>query len=316
MSKVWSHTRDGRAMPMVDPSKVDVDLRESCKALADINRYAGAAEQPVSVAFHTLLGFDICHERLRPWWLVHDFKEANLGDQTTPYKLAMRAVAEQGFPKFGGEMMLRTEKELERRHDKAIHDAAGLSMPTAEQIREIRAVDIRALKTERRDFLARCVQPWDNIVERAVPASHHYRAGEFGPTPALVGMKLFKRLTEYLPVYKEREEAVRANYEARQNEAPSMTKDMSSAFVWRSMPPPTGRMDSGFIPRFEGAAEGSPTRPGTLQAAIDAARAAHASVITAGGRRSGKHDVQRGTIGFRFNAKGQIEAIERFAGEA
>jgi uncharacterized protein len=198
LSKIWSQSLNGRPIDLVEPKACDVDLRECCEMLANINRWVGSAQQNVSVAFHTLIAIDCAEEAIKPWVALHDFHETRIGDFGAPVKLAMIAIAGEMGGQFS-EAMRWTLAEMARRHDVAIHAAAGLPMPTPEQHVRIKVADMRALVTERRDFLAPCPRRFAPEVERAQPATRVYRAGSFGKSPFDIALALYQRLELYLP---------------------------------------------------------------------------------------------------------------------
>jgi uncharacterized protein len=85
-------TASGRYVDLQDPDPATIVLEDIAHHLAHINRFAGAARRPISVAEHTLLVAD----RLRTMGasraqilagLHHDDHEAYTGDVTRPQKL-------------------------------------------------------------------------------------------------------------------------------------------------------------------------------------------------------------------------------------
>jgi hypothetical protein len=167
MTEIWAQSFNGRRIDLVDPSAGEVDFREIAEMLARINRYNGASEFPVSVAYHTIIATHACPQDLVPWVLLHDAHEARVGDITTPAAEALAAVCPDGFR--------RSLEILRHRHDAAIHTAAGLPMPTPEQRKAIRRADLVALATERRDFLRPCPHKWHPEVEATGPLPRTFR---------------------------------------------------------------------------------------------------------------------------------------------
>ena len=152
----------GRAVDMVEPSPVQVDFAEIADMLSTLNRYAGAAEKPVSVANHTIIAVACAaafggNARRRALVALHDCHEARIGDIPTPAAHALAAIAGQLYGLPASDHVKQAIAELKRRHDIAIHKAAGIDMPDAEEREFIRRCDIAALATERRDYL--CAQP-------------------------------------------------------------------------------------------------------------------------------------------------------------
>ncbi len=193
-------TRDGRAVDMVDPVASEVHFVGMCRALADINRYAGAASPSVSVAFHTLIGLDMVDESMAAYWLLHDGHEERLGDEPTPAQLALAVVAGQMFS--GGFHIVReAQTALRRRHDNAIWGAAGLPAPTRIQQTIIKMIDRRALATECRDFMAAPPKDWGEVLEGIEPSPTVYAWDHFGATPADVAHRLYGAMRSHLPVF-------------------------------------------------------------------------------------------------------------------
>lgn len=172
---VWSQSLTGRALELLHPTVAQVDFLEICDTLSTIHRYTGAASKPVSVALHTLIAVDAAGWDLKPWVLLHDFHEARIGDIGTPQAEALAETAREICGDLGFHAVRDAIREAKHRHDVVIHQAAGLALPNARQIIGIRASDIRALATERRDFLARCDQRWHSSIEAIEPLPRVYR---------------------------------------------------------------------------------------------------------------------------------------------
>lgn len=205
MSNIWMQSRFGKAIDMLEPRAEDVNLWECCLSMANANRYAGAAEPSVSIAFHSMIACDAAAPDVRPWVILHDFHEAYITDITTPCALALESLARE---QYGAVNVVKgTIRELKRRHDVAIYAAAGLAMPSPEQRAAIRAADLVALATERRDFMAAPPQPWDEECEAAIPLTHVYREGEFGWRPSVVATRLYRRLEMLLPALENKQAA-------------------------------------------------------------------------------------------------------------
>lgn len=176
---IWSQSRHGRVIDMVEPRAADVDFHEMALTLAHINRFNACTEKPISVAQHLLIAALAAPVELRPWVLLHDAHEAVIGDIITPVVAALDDLYRRRF--------LREMKsiewtkpsvilgELKIRHDVAIHAAAGLPMPTDEQRLGIHEADRRALVTERRDFLARPPLSWGHAIENTPPLTQRFR---------------------------------------------------------------------------------------------------------------------------------------------
>lgn len=177
---IWMQSLTGRAIDLVDPVPEQVDFCEIAEQLARINRYCGASDFPVSVAQHTIIAFECAQKAAAPWALLHDAHEARIGDITSPAKRALSVIARDILGKNAGRyeetIVIRAMSELKRRHDHAIHEAAGLMLPSLAILREIERADAMALQTERRDFLRRCEKPWPVRGDACVaPSKKSYR---------------------------------------------------------------------------------------------------------------------------------------------
>lgn len=158
----WLPSVNGLPIDLVAPRAVEVDFGEIAHALAHINRSSGNSREPVSVGLHTLIGYDFVPPSLRAKWLLHDAHETRLGDTTSPAKEATHAVAAELYGPGIADKIAEVRAELEARHDAAIHAAAGVLAPSAEDRAALRVADLRALATERRDFYTRgpAPRPW------------------------------------------------------------------------------------------------------------------------------------------------------------
>lgn len=195
MSQPWMQVLSGRPLALLDPLACEVDFREIACALAQINRFTGHAMQPVSVGFHTLIACDLAPESLKPWVLLHDAHEARLGDTATPMKEATEAMAERLFGPIGVDVIRTVRRDLEHAHDSAIHYAAGLPLPTAMQRTAIKLADVRALLTERRDYLAPAERPWgvESLGLEPNPRKRRWQPAD------KVADELFAKFQRYLP---------------------------------------------------------------------------------------------------------------------
>ena len=98
MSFIWTQTRFGKAFPLVNPDPALVDFKEIALTLAELPRYAGNFEKPISVAQHTLIALDACMAADgtaldRAYVLIHDAHEAYMGDITAPVAEALATIA-------------------------------------------------------------------------------------------------------------------------------------------------------------------------------------------------------------------------------
>jgi len=190
----WLPSVSGRAIDLVDPTPAQVDFRDMAHALAHLNRYGGHGQIPVSVALHLLIGLDLCPEPVKPFWLLHDSHEERLGEIATPALQALRAIADDIGPD-GGDLIKEAIGEFKRRHDVAIHSAAGLPMPSADMRRQIAAIDLRCLATEHRDFHRVSERPWAHEA-MGVQAARSCRKWQ---KPENVAEQLLARFELHLP---------------------------------------------------------------------------------------------------------------------
>jgi hypothetical protein len=195
----WAHTRAGRPVDLLQPTPQMVDFRAIADALAQLNRYAGNAEKPVSVALHTLIVFDAAEEQDKPHALLHDAHEAHIGDITTPTAQALGQIARL-YGDEGRTVQLAIMR-LKSLHDAAIYAAAGLSAPDPQRAARIRRADIAALNTERRDFLSPSARPWASEIEAVPPLRKRYRM-RAAPD---VADELYAKFCRYLPALIARE---------------------------------------------------------------------------------------------------------------
>lgn len=147
----WMITAGGVAFDLVNVDSDAVNILDIGHHLSTINRFAGAAKRPYSVAEHSLLVCDIAERELGMRdpaallaALMHDAHEAYFGDITSPVKHELGAPA------------VVVEGRLER----AVHRRYGLITPSRAYSQEIRRADLMALATERRDLSTPNPRPW------------------------------------------------------------------------------------------------------------------------------------------------------------
>ena len=174
---IWSQSRHGRVIDMLEPRAADVDFHEMALTLAHIPRFNACTEKPISVAQHLLIAALAAPVELRPWVLLHDAHEAVIGDIITPVVAALDAiyVTRCGTTPSDWHKPSALVADLKHRHDVAIHAAAGLPMPDEDQRAAIHEADLRALVTERRDFLARPPLSWGHTIENTPPLTQRFR---------------------------------------------------------------------------------------------------------------------------------------------
>lgn len=151
----WAQTASGGRWFYLEPVSTDVRWRDVAIALARMPRFTGHLAEDVphySVAQHCCLVSDRLPLDLRLAGLLHDAHEFVLGDRAAPLKRALEAL--------GG---ADAWDVLERVTDEAIYGAAGIEPPGSDAKARIRAEDLRALATERRDLLTGCDAQWDPL---------------------------------------------------------------------------------------------------------------------------------------------------------
>jgi uncharacterized protein len=141
----WILTATGRHLDLAKPRLSAIAPLDIAWALAQTNRFTGHALRPYSVAEHSLLvceiaevqfGLDV-HAQLAA--LTHDAHEAYVGDLCTPAKAAI------GQPWHNFESLV----EL------AVHCALQTSVAAHQFAIQIKAADLIALATEKRDLMPR-----------------------------------------------------------------------------------------------------------------------------------------------------------------
>lgn len=173
----WIHTATGRpfyfANPHIEPAHL---FSEVAHGLAQINRFAGQTQVPISVAQHSVLMAEEAlaktgDSELAAFCLLHDGHEFALGDLTSPgvravYDRMIRNGTDAGLHDMIAEAQARRYKtalqDEKASIDEAIITAAGLDFQRfLARHDEIHAYDMQALLTERRDLMAKPAQPWD-----------------------------------------------------------------------------------------------------------------------------------------------------------
>lgn len=149
----------GRTIDLLQPRPDDyADFDWVAEHLAKEARYNGATLGVVySVAEHMARGALAALEfygdrQLAAYFAVHDVHEAVLKDDPSPKK---RALIELSCELFGSSAWVKAvTDELVRRHDAAIHEAAGLSYPLPDKLQaRVAWLDQRMLLTEWRDLM-------------------------------------------------------------------------------------------------------------------------------------------------------------------
>ncbi len=160
----YIRTVSGRRWYLLDPDARDLVWWDVAEHLAKVNRFTGATPGcAYSVAQHSCLVADMLPPDLQPYGLLHDAHEFCLNDLSGPYKQAMDLLG-------AGAAI----QDLEGRHDRVLHLAAGLDWPLPGHIAgPVKQADRIALATEARDLMSpawnskglpdpldRTVKPW------------------------------------------------------------------------------------------------------------------------------------------------------------
>ena len=170
----WIQTASGRRFDLASPTTAMVDFDTDVPdALARLARFTGhIGSGPYSVAQHSVHCCDaVWRETGDPvaaaYALLHDAHEAYIGDWSTPLKQAIRAVSARGT---SGE----EDADVETRHIgwtldtleagavAAVHQAAGVPLPSSHYRAIVKDIDYRMLHVERRQLL----DPGDCAVQR------------------------------------------------------------------------------------------------------------------------------------------------------
>lgn len=141
----WILTATGRHLDLAKPRLSDVAPLDIAWALAQTNRFTGHALRPYSVAEHSLLVCEIAevhfgldaHAQLAA--LTHDAHEAYTGDLCTPAKAAI------GQPWHNFESLVES----------AVRCALQTNAAANQFAVQIKAADLIALATEKRDLMPR-----------------------------------------------------------------------------------------------------------------------------------------------------------------
>lgn len=80
--KPWIRTYSGKNVNPLSPTSKDICIEDIAHALAQVNRFAGHAIKPVSVAQHSVYVSRLCSKEHQLQGLLHDASEAYIGDVT------------------------------------------------------------------------------------------------------------------------------------------------------------------------------------------------------------------------------------------
>lgn len=159
-------TIDGRLLSMTEPKIEDIDFSVVFAHLGSLNRFAGAAIIPFSVARHSLLCWELAKDdidRMLPLYMIlHDAHEWAVGEITRPVAAALCELAEEAFD--SGFVVRDAIDGLKEIWDDVIFSAAGVDMPSVRQRERMKHYDYIALVTEAEYSLAegaaKVMQAW------------------------------------------------------------------------------------------------------------------------------------------------------------
>ena len=159
----WLLTSQGRDHHLVAPHATHAtnvpSLREIAHALAHINRFTGHASRAYSVAEHSLLVMDIAKTEYNAdpgcqlAALMHDAHESIVGDIASPIKQALGSAWH----------------DFEAMHEEHLRSRYQLTALFTKHHALIKACDLKALATERRDLM-----PFDKIMSTPWPILDTY----------------------------------------------------------------------------------------------------------------------------------------------
>lgn len=139
---------------LLNPDPSTISVKAMAHHLAQINRYAGALELPLSVAQHSVLVLEI-FKRRNPgqpgiYALLHDAHEYVWGDTIRPVQEAL----EVHYPGFR-----RLLQGLHGRFDRAVRTRFNLPDPSIELLAAVHEADEIALATEWRAYMPKEAGP-------------------------------------------------------------------------------------------------------------------------------------------------------------
>ncbi len=147
----WMQTVSGTPFELMKPRAIDISFPEAAHALSYLCRFAGHLKEFYSVAEHCCRVADILPPAVKIYGLLHDVKEAYIGDITTPVKQCL-----------GKAVMNQFVDDVETPIDLAIYDAANLPPPDKSISDAVKYADVVLLMTERRDLMSPSRRSWGN----------------------------------------------------------------------------------------------------------------------------------------------------------
>lgn len=172
MATDWIQTNEGKALfPRAITKEAVGSIHEIAHSLALAFRFNRQLSKPYSVAEHCVRGSRLLPAAFAGAFLLHELSEVYLPDIPAPLKPYL--TVDRG-PHPAGSTVLWTE--IEREHTHVMLDALGfLSLEPLIYSREVRAMDLGMLMSEKRDLVGPEPMPWglDGIEpasqERIVP---------------------------------------------------------------------------------------------------------------------------------------------------
>lgn len=131
----WFLTYTGRQFRPLYPTVKDITLLDIAHALSHTCRFGGHVKEFYSVAQHCVHVSRLVDPNLKMHALLHDAAEAYCGDVIRPLKIHLPAY-----------------KDIETSVQRCIHEAFGLRELASQEAASIKAADLVALITERRDL--------------------------------------------------------------------------------------------------------------------------------------------------------------------
>lgn len=133
-------TYTGKTIDYSNVTKEDIEIEDILYSLSRINRFVGHSVRPYSVLEHSIVCYFMAvslgySKREQLLCLIHDFPEAYVGDCPSPLKSLL--------PEFS---------IIEERIETAIFNKLDIEIPTKDEIKKIKTVDLTSLYCEMRDL--------------------------------------------------------------------------------------------------------------------------------------------------------------------
>lgn len=141
MNELFITTRSGRQVSLLNPQYSQIDIGDIAHGLAFQCRFNGQTSRFYSIAQHCLMVTSILPDHLKLAGLLHDAAEAYIGDVVQPLKV-----------------LLPDYQVIESNFNQAIGLRFNVNLDHQE---EVKAADLIALATEKRDLLPRERCDWE-----------------------------------------------------------------------------------------------------------------------------------------------------------